>query len=89
VTAGRWREWKDRADRTALVQLCTQQPKRIDASIAIRPSDGATLTTFVTDLIGYLRERELIRTAEPHRLKKLTLMWASEAEAPDGVRLES
>jgi hypothetical protein len=45
------------------------------------------LTTYVNDLIGYAMERGLIRNAEPHRLKKLTLMWAGEAEAPDGVRM--
>jgi len=91
-TQGRLRRtWKGQCDMHTLAQLCGAP--RVDGAFSLaitlrQNNNGPVLTTYVNDLLAYLKERELIHSAGPAHLKRLVLAWGNESDAPEGVRLE-
>jgi hypothetical protein len=83
--------WKNECDMAALAQLAGAP--RVDGPYALeiimrQTNNGGVLTTYVNDLIAYLRERELVHSGGPAHLKRLVLAWGDADDAPEGVRLQ-
>jgi hypothetical protein len=85
-------EWRNRCDMATLAQVCgaprVDGPYALGITMRSNGKNGAALTSYVNDLLAYLRERELVHSSGPAHLRKLILAWGDASEAPEGVRLE-